>query len=237
MTLSSTLGRWALGAAHRPPPAAINYKYGDTISLNITTGSGADTINALATGVTDLTFYRRGLGHVNVGSGGSVQGILGTLNLQNPPNCNTINVSDSADTTARTVTLSTYSSGGDELGLDHRAGAGGDQLKYFDTSSVNITTGSGNDTVNVLATGVTTNITGGTGRRQCGQRRQRAGHPRHADPPEPAQLQHDQRQRLGRHDGADRDAEHLQLGRRQLGLDHRAGSGGDRLQVLPTPAA
>ena len=33
------------------------------------------------------------------------------------------------------------------------------------------------------------------------------------EPPDPAQLQHDQRQRLGRYDGADRDAQHLQLGR------------------------
>ena len=32
-------------------------------------------------------------------------------------------------------------------------------------------------------------------------------------------------------DGADRDAEHVRLGRRQLGLDHRTGPGRDQLQV------
>ena len=79
--------------------------------MNITTGSAADTVNVLATGVT-TNISDGGYDVVNVGNGGSVQGILGTLNLQNPLSFNTINVNDSADTTARTVTLSTYSSGG-----------------------------------------------------------------------------------------------------------------------------
>ena len=146
--------------------------------MNITTGSAADTVNVLATGVT-TNISDGGYDVVNVGNGGSVQGILGTLNLQNPPSFNTINVNDSADTTARTVTLSTYSSGGANWGSITGLAPAAINYKYFDTSSVNITTGSAADTVNVLATGVTTNISERRiRRRQRGQRRQRAGHPR-----------------------------------------------------------
>ena len=136
-------------------PAAINYKYFDTSSVNITTGSAADTVNVLATGVT-TNISDGGYDVVNVGDGGSVQGILGTLNLQDPPSYNTINVNDSADTTARTVTLGTYSSGGYNWGSITGLAPAAINYKYFDTSSVNITTGSAADTVNVLATGVTT---------------------------------------------------------------------------------
>ena len=100
---------------------------------------------------------------------------------------------------------------------------------------MNITTGTGADTIDVLATGVhDQHHRQRTRHRQRGQRRQRAGHLRHAQPPEPARLQYAQRQRLGRRDGPDRDAEHLHLGRRELGLDHRAGSGGDQYKYAMT---
>ena len=156
-TYSSGGANW--GSITGLAPAAINFKYVDTSSVNITTGSAADTVNVLATGVT-TNITGEGPDVVNVGNGGSVQGILGTLNLQNPPNYNTVNVNDSADTTARTATLSTYSSGGANWGSITGLAPAAINFKYFDTSSVNITTGSAADTVNVLATGVTTNITG-----------------------------------------------------------------------------
>ena len=157
-TYSSGGANW--GSITGLAPAAINYKYGDTSSVNITTGSAADTVNVLATGVT-TNISDGGNDVVNVGDGGSVQGILGTLNLQDPPSYNTINVNDSADTTAQTVTLSTYSSGGYNWGSITGLAPAAINYKYGDTSSVNITTGSAADTVNVLATGVTTNISDG----------------------------------------------------------------------------
>jgi hypothetical protein len=54
---------------------------------NINSGGGADT--------------------VSVGNGGSVQGILGALYVENSPSFNSLNVDDSADLAARVVTLST----------------------------------------------------------------------------------------------------------------------------------
>jgi hypothetical protein len=146
-------------------PAAIDYEYSSTSSVNITTsGYRQDTVNVLATGVpTNITNEEYDL--VNVGSGGSVQGITGTLNLQAwspsswgfllPPN--TINVNDSADTTARTVRLSTYSSGGSNWGSITGLAPAAINYKYSVTRSVHVTTGSSVDNiVNVLATGVPT---------------------------------------------------------------------------------
>ena len=58
-----------------------------------------------ATGVT-TNIVAGGHDQVNVGNNGSVSRIHGTLNISNPPNYNTININDSADTANRVVTLS-----------------------------------------------------------------------------------------------------------------------------------
>ena len=154
-TYSSGGANW--GSITGLAPAAINYKYADTTSVSLTTGTGADTVNVLATGVpTNINDYGNDL--VNVGNSGSVQGILAALSLQDTPADNTISIDDHADVTARTVTLSTYSSGGANWGSITGLAPAAINYKYADTSSVSLTTGTGADTVNVLATGVTTNI-------------------------------------------------------------------------------
>jgi hypothetical protein len=141
-------------------PAAISYEYGDTSSVQLTTGSGGDWVNVLATGVATYLSSNGGADTVNVGNHGSVQDILGDLYIENPPWFTTLNVDDSADATARAVTLSTFSSGwGSITGLAPAA----IDYKYFDTRSVQLTTGSGGDTVNVLATGVATYLNSGGG--------------------------------------------------------------------------
>ena len=83
----------------------------------------------LATGVPTGLSTGDGSETVNVGNAGSVQGILGTLTIRNPEDFTTVNVNDSADTTARTVALSSFASGGRQLGRDHRVGPGGDPLR------------------------------------------------------------------------------------------------------------
>ena len=159
VTLSTfTSGGSPWGSITGLSPAAINYKYADTNSVSVTTGSGADTVNVRATGVTTNLSTSGGLDVVNVGNAGSVQGILGALNVQNPPSHDTINVNDSADATARTVTLSTFTSGGSPWGSITGLAPAAINYKYADTNSVSVTTGSGADTVNVRATGVTTNL-------------------------------------------------------------------------------
>jgi len=150
-------------------PAAINYEYDDTTSVSVTTGHAADTVNVLATGVTTNLIGNGGRDTVNVGNAGSVQGILGTLSIENPPSFNTINVNDSADTTARTVTLSTFVNPNDS---QHNSDPWGTitglapaaiNYEYDDTTSVSVTTGHAADTVNVLATGVSTALSSGGG--------------------------------------------------------------------------
>jgi hypothetical protein len=148
-------------------PAAINYAYDDISSVSLTTGSGGDTVNVLATGtnfdgmITNLSSHG-GSDVVNVGNAGSLQSIRGPLNINNPPSYTTLNVNDAADTTARTVTLATIT-GGDGLPWGTITGltfAAPINYEYRDISSVSLTTGSGDDTVNVQATGSNMHVGG-----------------------------------------------------------------------------
>jgi hypothetical protein len=79
-----------------------------------------------------------------------VQGILGTLTIQGG---STVNVDDSGDSTAKTVTISGGAGWDSITGL---AGPGAAINCYAGT--LNIGLGQGADTVDVLGTGVTTNI-------------------------------------------------------------------------------
>src|SRR5262249_11414760 len=67
----------------------------------VTTPGGSNTVNILDTSA-GLAISINGFGSdtVNVGNAGSVQGIIGALNIQNPPSFTTLNVNDSADTVA-----------------------------------------------------------------------------------------------------------------------------------------
>jgi hypothetical protein len=140
------------------PVSFIEYSYAGTSSVNITTGSGNDTVEVFQTGIATNLSTSGGADTINVGNFGNLQGILGAVTIQNPPNFDTINVDDSADTTARTATLSTFVSGGANWGSITGLAPAAINYKFADTSSVSITTGFAADTVNVLATGVTTNL-------------------------------------------------------------------------------
>jgi hypothetical protein len=144
--------------------APIDFSYAGTGAVNITTGSAADTVNVLATGVPTLLSSSGGRDVVNVGNAGSVQGILGGLTIQNPPSFTTLIVDDSADTVARTAELRTIVSGGANFGSITGLAPAAINYKYADTAAVNITTGLGADTINVRATGVATNLSSSGGR-------------------------------------------------------------------------
>jgi hypothetical protein len=156
-------------------PGSINYEYDDTSSVSITTGVLADTINVHATGVTTNLSSGSGDYTVNVGNGGSVQNILGTLNIENPPSFTTLTLDDSADSTGRTVWLNTFTSGSDTpwasiTGLAPAAinyeqndivspvtikgGLGGNTFNVvaLPSQSIDLNTGGGNDKVNVQTT-------------------------------------------------------------------------------------
>lgn len=149
-------------------PGLINYEYSDTTSITVLTGYGANTINVLATGVpTYLTGNsddpRSGGGDtINVGNNSTVSDINGALHIEDPPSYDVINVNDGVDRTARTVTFHTTAGpDADNFGTISGLAAADISYEYADVTALNVTLGVGNDTVNVQATGTTTNISGG----------------------------------------------------------------------------
>jgi len=86
-------------------PATINYLQSDLRALNISTGTGSNTIFVPSTPNNVITFPHTALiGHsgattVNVGNAGSLSGIQGALDVSNPPagGYTALNVDDSAD--------------------------------------------------------------------------------------------------------------------------------------------
>jgi hypothetical protein len=126
-------------------------------TTSITTGAYSDTVQVFAT-TGQLNVHGEGPLTVNLGIGGSMQRITATVVLDNPPSYTTLNVDDSADPTGRTVDMYGTWGWGYIGGL-----AGGSayvEYKYGDTSSVTINTGTGPNTINVWATGDTTNLVG-----------------------------------------------------------------------------
>jgi Ca2+-binding RTX toxin-like protein len=133
------------GSLNGLAPAAISYEFNDTSSITINTGASA-TIDVLSTG-TSTSLVGHGDTTVNVGDGGSVQGIFGALNISNPPSFTTINVDDSADTTARSATLDTFTaSDGSAWGSISGLAPASISYKQTDTNSpITIDAGSGAD--------------------------------------------------------------------------------------------
>jgi hypothetical protein len=144
-------GDSAWGSLDGLAPAEISYEFADTSSITINTGASA-TIDVLSTGVS-TSLVGHGSTTVNVGEGGSVQGIFGALNISNPPSFTTINVDDSADTTARSATLDTFTaSDGSSWGSITGLAPASINYKQADTSSpITISGGSGADTFTVAS--------------------------------------------------------------------------------------
>ena len=121
-----------------PEPATYNVQgteYGFTTNLIL--GGALHTAGSPAT--------------VNVGNNGSVQGILGTLNIDNPPNFNNITVNDSADTTQHpAITLSTFTSetfDGRYVPWGQIAGLAPAQINYVDDDTSSVTVQGGDCTL------------------------------------------------------------------------------------------
>jgi hypothetical protein len=138
--------------------ATIRYDDGDTNSVTIRTGSGADTVNVLRTslgtgsGMTNVTSVG-GADAVNIGNSTSgTQEINGTtLYITNPPSFSTLSINDGPDTTARNVTIDTVNSSDVVQTI---TGLAPFSTIQWNTSDVNntpntITFGSGLDTVNI----------------------------------------------------------------------------------------
>jgi hypothetical protein len=142
-------------------PATISYECADISSLSLSTGSGGATVNVHST-CAPITLFGNSLNTtVNVGNAGSVQGIVGDLTVENPPSFTTLNVDDSLDATARTVTLDTFMPTGDgPFGRITGLAPATINYEYLDTSSLSVSTGGFHSTLNVLSTGVPTKLFG-----------------------------------------------------------------------------
>jgi hypothetical protein len=136
-------------------PGTINFEYGDTSSVTVQTGtSGSDVVNVQQTQVaTNVIGHALGM-TVNVGSAGSVAGIQSPLTIEDPASFSNVNVDDSADTTARTVTLSIFTPSGDTpFGSITGLGAAAINYEYGDTDNVSLSLGNAANTVNAQVTG------------------------------------------------------------------------------------
>jgi hypothetical protein len=140
------------------PEVEIQYALSDVNALNVTAGRAAATINVQSTAAGIPVTLNSGGGNdtVNVGnSTNGVQSIPGPLSVHNGPAFSTLNVDDSADTTARTVTMSVAGTTGTISGVAPTA------ITYAttDVSGVSLFTGHGADTVNVQSTAADTPVT------------------------------------------------------------------------------
>jgi hypothetical protein len=189
------------------PTGSINYEATDAFNpVTIKAGSGGNTFTI--TGVVDTTNLYTGTGNdhvniqgttsgsilnmdgqagndtVNVTNAGSVQGIQGTVNIENTSSFDTLTIDDSADTTARNASLATFTPTGDSAweGLTGLApgainyeldditlavisgGSGGNTFNINSTAAgigngLTLNTGSGSDVINVHSTAPQTILT------------------------------------------------------------------------------
>jgi hypothetical protein len=160
-------------------PANINFEYADTNSpLTIETGGDGNVVNVLATGTT-TNLVSHGQTTVTVGnSADGVQDIQGAFNIADPPSFTDVVVYDVADTVGRTATIDsgritglapadiTYAES-DVSSLTVNGASGGNTFTINNTPSngefpltTTLYSGSGADTVRVLATSGPLNING-----------------------------------------------------------------------------
>jgi hypothetical protein len=163
---TTTVGTWSLFPAYgqitglSSGGASIFFKYADTTSVTVKTGTGSNTVNVTDV-VRPLTLYGNSNNTaVNVGNAHSMAGIQNTLTVHNLPSYTDLTLDDGADTAARTVTLTSTG----VTGLS----PGAIRFLYNDLKSLTILGGSGSNTYNVnstpgnpVYTGTTLNTGGG----------------------------------------------------------------------------
>jgi hypothetical protein len=139
----------------------INTQATNPTTLNTDTGVAAVTVRG-TTGPLTVLGSGGGAGDVvTVGSGGTLQNILGSVTIENPPSLTTVLVDDSADNSARTFQHDSFTPTGDsEFGRIAGLAAAPINYEYNDTRSLTINTGPGGVTANILGTGVNLTLAG-----------------------------------------------------------------------------
>jgi hypothetical protein len=167
VTLSTIVvpGNDALGAVDGLVGGAeITWEYRDTHTVDLNLGTGASVVTVLGTEApTTTNIFNSANATIFVGGDttGSAAGIQGALNLENERAFDTITINSQNDFATQTVTLNTITQPGDSslLGsIDGLVGGGQITYDYSDTLAVTLNLGVGATTVNVLGTGVNTNI-------------------------------------------------------------------------------
>ena len=140
----------------------FSFPPGEIQTVSIFDGGGANTISVLKTSSSSpVSIIGGGNDTVNIGSNGSVQGIVGAVTITNPPNFTAINVDASADSSVHIATLDTrIGPDGLPFGQITSLAPAAINYKYADTGSLTLRTGGGGINVNVLATGVSTSLVG-----------------------------------------------------------------------------
>lgn len=143
-------------------PATLRWDDSDTYTTEIRTGNASDTLTVAryhASGGLTLN-SAGGADTVNLGNGtDGVRSITASIIVRNTPNFSTLNINNNFDTVARAITVD-YDSGAD---LETLSGVAPANL-YWDpgdissANGVNLTTGSGRDTITVLANERTLNL-------------------------------------------------------------------------------
>jgi hypothetical protein len=142
-------------------PADVTFIDGAIASLSIKTGTGNDAVRVLDTQIPTFLDSGGGQDTVRIGRRGSAQGILAALTIENTPSYSKIILDDSADTTDRQVTLksSNFTRVGESLfGIIAGLAPALISYEYADVSSLALLTGNANLTIDVLATGVSTDL-------------------------------------------------------------------------------
>jgi hypothetical protein len=155
-TVATSYGRISTGVG-----GDIRYLYATTQDVTLETGSTVHTFNVLGTGK-PINLIAHASAYVYVGNAGSAAGINGPLVLNDPPGGAylTLNVDDSNDRLARTVSLRHVTIGGttyDRLAFQNLAPI---DYRPGDTDSVTVHTGAAGATVDVLATDKPTTLIG-----------------------------------------------------------------------------
>jgi hypothetical protein len=124
-------------------------------TTSITTGLQTDVVNVRGT-TGQLNVHGQRHLTANLGNNGRLLGINGNVIFDNPPSVTDITVDDHNDPTGQTFNIG-GAWGWGSINLPSSAIV---YYKFADTSSVTLRTGIGGNTVNVWATGVTTNVIG-----------------------------------------------------------------------------
>jgi hypothetical protein len=163
----------AFGQVAGLAPATIDFNNSQIRGLILQTGANA-TVNVLSSGA-PITVTGHGPSAVNVGNGGTVQGIAFPVVVTNANVQTAVTIDDSADPTARTVTLDTltlagnivygrvtglapapvlYRQGQVQSPVTIDGGAGGNTFNIFQTiqTATLLNAGAGTNTINIQAT-------------------------------------------------------------------------------------